>query len=173
MENFARHHYENNVDQLVREELKQAGIPILELPCYMDTEVKTRYVGVLYGFFFYRAWTYWVCKGDMPLDIAEQIYRNYKGLRIRAGGHCGNVPPKTVSVNPVYIQELEDLLRKTQESDTEENYVSKYLEQSKSIIDNPNLPRFVRNYHIDTIEGLEKLAEVIKEKKIHTHLLSL
>ena len=52
MENFARHHYENNVDQLVREELKQAGIPILELPCYMDTEVKTRYVGVLYGFFF-------------------------------------------------------------------------------------------------------------------------
>lgn len=55
MENFARHHYENNVDQLVREELKQAGIPILELPCYMDTEVKTRYVGVLYGFFFYRA----------------------------------------------------------------------------------------------------------------------
>lgn len=40
MENFARHHYENNVDQLVREELKQAGIPILELPCYMDTEVK-------------------------------------------------------------------------------------------------------------------------------------
>ena len=56
MENFARHHYENNVDQLVREELKQAGIPILELPCYMDTEVKTRYVGVLYGFFFYRAW---------------------------------------------------------------------------------------------------------------------
>lgn len=97
MENFARHHYENNVDQLVREELKQAGIPILELPCYMDTEVKTRYVGVLYGFFFYRAWTYWVCKGDMPLDIAEQIYRNYKGLRIRAGGHFGNVPPKTVS----------------------------------------------------------------------------
>lgn len=83
MENFARHHYENNVDQLVREELKQAGIPILELPCYMDTEVKTRYVGVLYGFFFYRAWTYWVCKGDMPLNIAEQIYRNYKGLHQR------------------------------------------------------------------------------------------
>ena len=109
------------------------------------------------------------------LDVrpAVPIYRNYKGLRIRAGGHCGNVPPKTVSVNPVYIQELEDLLRKTQESETEENYVSKYLEQSKSIIDNPNLPRFVRNYHIDTIEGLEKLAEVIKEKKIHTHLLSL
>ena len=59
----------------------------------------------------------------MPLDIAEQIYRNYKGLRIRAGGHCGNVSPESVSVNPVYIQELEDLLRKTQGSETEEYYV--------------------------------------------------
>ena len=32
MENFARHHFDKNVDQLVREELQQAGIPILELP---------------------------------------------------------------------------------------------------------------------------------------------
>lgn len=107
------------------------------------------------------------------MDIAEQIYRNYKGLRIRAGGHCENVSPESVSVNPVYKQELEDLLQEIQKSETEENYVSKYLEQSKSIIDDPNLPRFVQTYHIDTIEGLEKLAEVIKEEKIHTHLLSL
>lgn len=165
LNNLAHRDYELNADNEVKNELQIADIPVFELPSYMNTEVKTRYIGLLNGFVFYRAWTYWVCYGDMPLNEAQYIYDNYKDLKIRAGGHCENVEPVTVSYNPVYKQELRNLLNKYD--------VPEYLERAKKIVDDKILPRFVKMYHIDTQLGLCKLAQVIREHNIKCELKNL
>lgn len=162
MENFATRVYDSKISKKVKEELEIAKIPIFVLPSILDSEVKTEYIGILNGFKFYRAWKYWVCEGDMPLEIAKYIYENYKDLQIRAGGHAGNVEPDKESYNPVYSKKLLDLLEKVG--------FTRYMEQSKDIIDDPNQPRFVCCYHIDTQLGLCRLAEVIRERDIHTDM---
>ena len=159
MENLARRAYDGEVNKKVKEELQIAKIPVFELPAYMNGEVKTSYIGILHGFIFYRAWSYWICDGDMPLDVANYIYENYKDLKIRAGGDCGNVEPETVSINPLYHKELHRLRERVG--------LKEYMELSKDIVDDKSQPRFVDSYHIDTQLGLCKLAEVIREKDIH------
>ena len=162
MDNFARREFDTEINKKVKEELEIANIPYIRLPRYMDTEVKTDYIGLLNGFKFYRAWTYWVCIGDMPLDDANYIYENYRDLDIRAGGHCGNVEPETQSYNPVYDAELSKLLKSVG--------IKEYMEKSKEIVDDKSLPRFVRVYHVDTELGLCKLAKTIIERDIHTEI---
>lgn len=161
LENLASREYSHVPDNKVKEELMMAGIPILTLPSFMNTEVKTHYIGILNGFVFYRAWRYWVCDGDMPLEYAEQIYSKYKDFEIRAGGHCGNVKPKSMSHNPVYDKALIDLRDNTKD-------LKEYMRLSKNIVDDESLPRFVDTYHIDTQIGLNKLAEFIKTHNITT-----
>lgn len=163
--NLATHSYEYDIDKQVYEELKIANIPGLELPSYLNTEVKTGYIGILNGFVFYRAWKYWICKGDMPLKEAKYIYENYKDLDIRAGGHCGNVEPESVSYNPIYQNQLNDLFKKYS--------VKEGIELSKNIIDDKTQPRFVDMYHIDTQLGLCKLAQIIREHNISCKMKNL
>lgn len=163
--NLAHRDYETSADDEVKNELQIANIPIFKLPSYMNTEVKTRYIGLLNGFVFYRAWTYWVCCGDMPLNESQYIYDNYKKMKIRAGGHCGNVEPESQSYNPVYEKELSDLIAKYS--------VPECIEKAKNIVDDETLPRFVNMYHIDTQLGLCKLAQIIREHNIKCDLKNL
>lgn len=162
MENFATREYDSQIDEKVKDELEIANIPYIVLPGYMTTEVKTKYIGMMNGFQFYRAWTYWICVGDMPLHDAEFIYENYKNLNIRAGGHCGNVHPETQSYNPIYDAELRKLIRSVG--------IKEYTEKSKEIVDDKTLPRFVSIYHIDTQLGLCRLAQTIRDRDIQTEI---
>lgn len=168
MENLARHDYKPDADQKVKEELQIANIPIFKLPSYMHTEVKTRYIGILNGFTFTRAWTYWVCNGLMPLEYANRLYKDYKDLNIRAGGHCGNETPESQSINPIYKKELNEFF----EANSQILGIEKCIEQAKNIIDDKTQPRFVETYHIDTQLGLCKLSQVIKENNIQTEFLN-
>ena len=163
MEKLARREYDREVDKKVKEELQIACIPVLELPCWMGYEVKTRYIGILNGFVFYRAWAYWICHGDMPMDVANYIYDNYKDLNIRAGSHCENVEPEVMSYNPIYRKELKELMDRVT--------LKEYMEQSKYIVDDKSLPRFVDIYYIDKQIGLCKLAEIIKDKNVKTEMI--
>lgn len=163
MNNLARYDYSSDVDQKVKEELQIANIPIFQLPNYMNTEVKTKYIGILNGFVFYRAWTYWVCEGDVPLEVANNIYKNYNELLIRAGGHCGNVEPEEESYNPIYDGELKTLLEKVG--------IKEYMKSADKIVDDKSLPRYVAVYHIDTQLGLCKLVQEIKENNLQVEFL--
>ena len=156
--NLASNIYKKDINAEVKDELMAAEIPVLKLPQYMNGEVKTEYIGVLNGFKFYRAWRYWVCEGDMPLKIAEYIYKNYKNMNIRAGGNGDNIEPCRVAHNPVYEKEVAEKLKEG-------------LDAALNVIDDKSLPRYVYFYHIDTTEGLYTLAKVIKEKDIHTKFL--
>lgn len=162
-ENIATMRLEKEYDERVKEELMLAGIPVIKLPSHMDTEVKTRYIGLLNGFMFYRAWRYWVCTGHMPLDKAEELYNQHKDLEIRAGGHCGNLPPEQMSVNPAHTKRLEQHLNDVG--------IDEFLKTRDNIVDDMTEPRYVDMYHIDTLLGLQKLAEHIKNNNIRTEPL--
>lgn len=166
MDNFARCKYDEEIDCKVKEELQIANISVFTLPYYMNTEVKTKYIGILNGFVFYRAWSYWICHGDMPLDTANEIYKKYKELNIRAGGHCGNEPPITQSYNPIYKKEMEEYSKKVG--------IEEFIRTYKDVIhDDETQPRFVGTYHIDTQLGLCKLAETIINKNVTCEMKNL
>lgn len=166
MDNFARREYDEKIDNKVKEELQIANIPVFALPDYMNTEVKTQYIGILNGFIFYRAWNYWICCGDMPLDIANEMYKKYKELNIRAGGHCENKPPITQSYNPIYKKEMKEYLNKVG--------ANEFIKTYEDVIhDDETQPRFVDTYHIDTQLGLCKLAETIRNENVICEMKNL
>ncbi len=75
-------------DKEVREELELAGIEIVDMPILTKgREVKTRYVGKLHGWVFYRAWYYWSCEGPgIPPDDAKALH-DLCGEEARVCGH--------------------------------------------------------------------------------------
>lgn len=166
MDNLARSKYDPEADKKVKEELLIANIPVLELGV-MDKEVKTKYIGILNGFVFQRAWYYWVVKGNMPLNFAEQLYEKYKGLNIRVAGHCGNPAPEEWACNKDY-----DKLSKP--------YVDKFLNDEISMEELNKISKdlwkqgeqVINMYHVDTQLGLCKLAEMIRENNICTEIIN-
>lgn len=107
-------------DAIISEELEKAGIISFKLREIGRSEVPYTIYGTLGGqlltedensfmehygftenaakkstsFVFRRAWYYWIVEGYVPLFVAEEIYKNPNGRKdIRAGGHCGCLPP--------------------------------------------------------------------------------
>lgn len=162
--NLATHLYNHGKNAAVKSELEAAGIPVLTLPAIMDGEVKNSHIGLLNGFVFTRAWRYWVCTGDMPLTNAKEIYQHYHHLAVRAEGHAGNIAPEGYS--PIQKEQEREVLETMRAKGATTEEIVAALEQVKA---EPNLPRFVRQYHIDTSEGLAALAEYIKGHNIYAH----
>lgn len=160
--NRATSEYRKWQDEAVRAELKAAGIPVLTLPCYINTEVKSTHIGLLNGFVFWRAWRYWVCSGDMPLDHAKEIYHKYSILMVRAEGHAGNIEPE--GYDPILQNEREQLVRTMLDRNAS---VADVVSAADHIKGAPDNPRFVKQYHIDTSEGLCALVRYIKEHNIY------
>lgn len=165
MENLARREYDSDADKKVKEELQIAGIPIVRVGL-INNEVKTYYIGILNGFVFIRAWSYWVVKGNMPLEYANHLYDNYQDLNIRVNGDCGNPSPKGRTKNKDYNKLIVPYVNKwrNKEISTEElEKIGKEIEyQGEQVID---------IYHIDTQLGLCKFAEVIKNNNINSEII--
>lgn len=90
MINLAGH---EDCDHYIRAELTRARIPVLEV-VRVKTEVPYSLIGELGGLKFTRAWYYWVAKGLIPLDVAEELYADPVGITdIRVAGHAGCPPP--------------------------------------------------------------------------------
>lgn len=131
-------------------EMTQCGIGIVfhtvpfpsEVPGAITGEVHTNGGTLL----FTRAWYYWVVSGDVPLKIARRIYEDGKDLAIRAAGHCGNPPPDDwADPSP---ESLEFIFK-----DHPSIYDDKAKEEGRF--------RYVKSYHIDTLEGLKLFVEMM------------
>lgn len=95
-----------DTDDVLRAELKAAGIPTLQEdvgqpPEYLadmlrrqSGEVKTSVIGVLHGWEFKRAWYYWMCSGPgIEIAAAERLQEQYGGV-VRASGDCACRGPR-------------------------------------------------------------------------------
>ena len=165
MENLASREYKAEFNAKVKAELKTAGIPAVKVGL-IDNEVKTYYIGILNGFVFTRAWTYWVVKGYMPLEYAEYLYRYHKDLNIRVAGHCGNPSPSEFSecrnsdeIANAFVEKVRNGEMSWKEAEKEFLVLNKQGEQ------------FVTMYHIDTQEGLNKFVEAIKSYNIQSDII--
>lgn len=121
-----------DTDDILRAELKAAGIPTLQEsegkpPEYLadflrrsSGEVKTSVMGVLHGWQFKRNWYYWIAEGPgIEWAAAEALHATH-GRAVRVNGHCGCPSP---------------------------------TEQYKGLA--------VGNYHVDSPDGLKALADTI------------
>lgn len=162
--NRALHEYRRKDDDAIRQELLNAGIPVLKLPFHLTGEVKTHYVGLLNGFVFVRAWRYWECQGDMPLGTAKEIYAQLSSLGIRADGHAGNIEPVGYSpTEEAYARQIVERMQAQQATTME------IMEELQKLSVAPGTPLYVERYHIDTNKGLAALANFIKENNIYAH----
>ena len=76
MLNLAGH---EECDKFIRKELGEAGIKTQELDQQDIGEVPYYVYGEIGEIRFERAWTYWVVKGKVPMNIAENLYADPVG----------------------------------------------------------------------------------------------
>lgn len=133
-------------------------------------EVQSKFVGYLGDaceFKFTRAWSYWVVDGNVPLDIANELYVNPEARKyVRSGGDCGCRPPETwASWITIDLKEVfdKDELDKIKSDDMKESLLNnsnfKFVKGDPSKI----AQQYITCYHIDTWEGLKLFADKIKE----------
>lgn len=164
--NRALHEYRHDQDEAVKDELHVAGIPCLELPSYLNTEVKTSHIGILNGFVFTRAWRYWICNGYVSLDHAKEIYAQMGQYSVRAGGHASNPEPEHMAK---YVLRSQRVQRYAEELVTRmhmDTFTALNIAEKK-IQPDPNEMPYINGYHIDCEEGLKALADYIRAHNVH------
>lgn len=86
----------------IPKELEEAGIEVYDFTSDPEKqgEVPFRHFGHLRGWFFHRAWYYWVVarmSSDrsvvLPFEYADPLYQTH-GKSVRVGGHCGCPAPR-------------------------------------------------------------------------------
>lgn len=95
-----------DTDDILRAELKAAGIPTIQedegkpqdyladIFRKASGEVKTSVIGTLHGWEFKRAWHYWMCSGPgIEIAAAERLQEQH-GNDVRASGDCACRGPR-------------------------------------------------------------------------------
>ena len=152
-------------DRVIRTELNRASIPIVEM--LPDGEVPSTIGGRLDGFTFQRGWRYWRVKGLMPYALAKYIH-NRRGCEVRTAGFAGGVHPCNFS--EWWTHDGIEIVSKADEAD------DKAFREEHPQITLPQMVfsdepwtigrRYVKSYHVDTIEGLRFLAKMIRRLRV-------
>jgi hypothetical protein len=143
-------------DEIIREELKIAGIPIIELNSSMNSEVPASVIGYINGFKFKRAWYYWMVEGYMPLEYARQMYDKYKDLDIRVSGHCMNPAPEEWCEPKGWFDKCKPIVDRYLNEQITYEECNELCNEIKNQGD-----QYITHYHIDTQEGLCRFSETI------------
>lgn len=90
-------------------ELAAANIPAVSMPQYTAkfSEVKSEFVGRLNGWFFVRAWYYWIARtksNPISADVANRIH-----FDCRVNGDCGRRPAES-DVEIFHVDTLDGLI---------------------------------------------------------------
>jgi len=84
-----------DAEKYVMDELKTAGIEVVREAKNLNNEVSVPLAGQLGKYHFTRAWYYYIVSGNVPLKVAQELYKSKTGKRdIRVVGHCGCPPPE-------------------------------------------------------------------------------
>lgn len=143
--------------------LKYLGISILkDLPITSDVEV----IGILNGFFIYPYRNYWVVNGKMPLKYANELYE-LKDLGIRVAGLSSESEPIKHCNSDKLQAYIDEQLSIIDIVGLNQFVINVEEKQKKLMMDNID-DFYVEKYHIDKLEGLNRIIQTIKEKNIHT-----
>lgn len=164
-------------DPIISGELAKAGITEISLPSRMISEVPASKIGLLIKdnkpvFQFTRAWYYWVAEGEVPLEIAKELWNNPIGKKdVRTAGFAGNTNPDGVwlkhydsdGIELKSFKELEDA--KSWDAYYNSDFAGILQEKYKFVYDpRTEAARSVINlYHIDSQEGLNLFVSKLRE----------
>lgn len=166
-------------DREIRRELTRCRVPIVEGE-RSPGEVPATLTGKLGPFSMWRAWTYWVAKGAVPLTVAWELYDDPVGKTdVRVDGHCACPPPEGHRVRRYDSAGKQIVLDKTgDEQGRFLHYVetgaipASHFEQLHWVSFESDLVRqtecaVVESYHIDTEIGLRLFADTIRKHGLH------
>ena len=155
-------------DEVIEQELKRAGIEIVYGP-RSRSEVAATITGKLGSFTFFRAWTYWVVNGLVPLAVAQELYADPVGVTdIRVDGHCGCPPPQKPWVKRIIPdgRHVVDAENREKFKDYFDASVRGQLAKEFVFSDDPaaeEANEYVDCYHIDSEAGLRVFADTIRK----------
>jgi hypothetical protein len=163
-------------DKTIKAELQRAGIEVVN-GSISDGEVITHVTGRLGGFKFWRAWTYWVCVGQMPLSVAQELWNHPTGVcrtDVRCCGHCGcPEPAKMVKYfDGAGLELILDPEGKTEASLSVygPEFAKDFLGKHRFVRDidhsDPTIGASITSYHVDSELGLYLLAEAIRKNNL-------
>ena len=166
-----------NVDNYIRQELKDAGIQTVQYPRNKG-EVPYTLTGVAGPWTLKRAWYYWDATAPngngLPLDIAKELHnksyptlvenREGRGNQepekygdvVRVEGDCGCPPPEEWAF-PEFKELSGELEKSGIKTPISYNDIRRLCDTGEIAA-----PRFVDTYHIDTQEGLNEFVRVVK-----------
>ena len=152
-----------DADTYIRKELEAADIPIVQAHGEKHPEVPYSIGGELFGWTIRRQCYYWAVHAipGLPLPVARRLYDMDPRKEVRVAGHCMKPPPEewTEKLNahgfrviPNPDKELPELFRNRMK-----------LELGGLSWDRDTAFEYVGSYHIDTQEGLNLWARVVRE----------
>lgn len=173
MENLAGN---KNCDVQIRKELAKAGVDVVQLPASLKAEVPASIIGQLPGFKFHRAWYYWVVGGQVPLNVAKELYEDPNGREdVRVAGHCGCPPPEewaehfdqdgkrlyplTAETDLIRWEKAAEKSKMMEEAIRETRANTRYVEDPVK----EAVRSVVSSYHIDTQEGLNFFVATLRK----------
>lgn len=152
----------SDCDVYILLELGQAGVEIVEHEERLDREVRASITGQLtkngeVKFTFTRAWYYWIVTGEVPLEVAREMYYGNKvGQKdVRVAGHCGCPPPENWAFPKREV--LAEVLSQMGIDSITYGDLARLCND-----DQINAPRFIDCYHIDSQEGLNLFVATLK-----------
>ena len=156
-------------DEDILEELKLARIPVEHVAEWKKYtgEVPYTKIGRLGGFEFRRAWTYWMVKCRVPMNVAREIYADpVCASDVRAGGHCGCVPPDTVcntydQVNGLHVIKQAEYDRCKNEPLYAE-LIKEFIGDEDATKAGHDTMSYVTCYHIDSLLGLQVFVDYLR-----------
>lgn len=161
------------INDCVCSELKKAGIPAILNDPKERGEVPSEFDGKYKGFYFRRAWYYWMVTGAVPLEVAKELYANPNGVEdVRVTGHCGCPPPEDwaveIEVNTgrklVSDKQYEDILQLFEDhQDMLLRWKTEHVRENEA----GEKRSFILSYHIDTQEGLNLFMDTIRKHNLN------
>lgn len=159
-------------DEVIRKELEEARIEIVQHPKQLQNEVPATLTGQLahkggIKFTFVRAWYYWVVHGEVPLKVAQKMYADPMGKKdVRVAGHCGCPPPEEWAFPKTEV--LVKLgIYKPPDDEHPYGQTPTYGELAKMCNSGEiKASRYVETYHIDSQEGLNLFVKTMKKHRL-------
>ena len=162
-------------EQVIRSELATCGILIVTIPPEdRIEEVSSSIGGHLNGFRFFRADTFWVARGRVPLAVAYEIYNTSTGRKdVRVGGESCLAPagylvswqtPDGRTILPIEDKVVTDrLVSKGMITQSEVDTTFLFVERSD--FGKYGEP-YTTLYHIDSQEGLNFFVEILRKYRL-------
>lgn len=144
--------------------LKTLDIKILKnFPLSQDVKI----IGTINGFFIYPYSYYWIVKGKMPLNFADELYEFRNTLGIRVGGNGNETKPIKCCTSDEFEAYKEEQSKQYDLIGMKE-FCKRLQDKEEELMKEKTVDFYVAMYHIDKLEGLKKVVDTIKKYDIKT-----